>query len=234
MSFETIESHLVFVRALRPNSLVVDGGAHKGWFSRTLASRFHCRCVGFEPSPDLFQALPQLEGVTFHHAALAGVAGPVRLGSEVSAPNPMGSALTHLGSKGDAGVEVPGLNFAAMLSVVGGGPIDLLKLDIEGAEIEFLDSATDEDLARVGQITVEFHDHCGITPPAEIERLCRRLNGLGFQRLWSSWRPNTHDTLFVHRRVLPRWRYILQMYPVRFLRAVGRATRRQIFGTKPD
>lgn len=102
----------------------------------------------------------------------------------------------------------------------------MLKLDIEGAEIEFFDAA----LAGVGQITVEFHDHCGMTPPAEVARVCRRLHGPGFRGLRSPWRENTHDTLFAHRRILPGSKYLWQMYPVRYARAVGRVTRRTVLG----
>ncbi len=35
--------------------------------------------------------------------------------------------------------------------------IDLLKIDIEGAEIGMFDDCTDEELSSIGQITVEFH-----------------------------------------------------------------------------
>jgi hypothetical protein len=146
----------------------------------------------------------------------------------------LGSALTHLrsGWEGTA-TSVDGLDFASLLQSVG-GRIDLLKLDIEGAEIEFLDAAKDADLARVGQLTIEFHDHCGITPRADVVRVCNRLSELGFYRLWSSWRENTHDTLFVHRRVMPRRTYVWQMYPVRYARGIGRVLGRLVHGAPKE
>jgi FkbM family methyltransferase len=35
--------------------------------------------------------------------------------------------------------------------------VDLLKMDIEGSEIDVFEGATDEDLQRVDQFTIEFH-----------------------------------------------------------------------------
>ena len=46
--------------------------------------------------------------------------------------------------------------------------IDILKLDIEGAEFELFVSTPDDILRRIGQITVEFHDF----------KLCFRGRGL--------------------------------------------------------
>jgi hypothetical protein len=48
--------------------------------------------------------------------------------------------------------------------------IDLLKADIEGAEISMLTACPDEVLGRIAQIGIEFHDFCGITPAAEVYR----------------------------------------------------------------
>lgn len=228
MAFDTIASHLVYTSPLGPGSVVADGGAHKGWFAEAVAGRFGCRVFGFELEAGLFFALRPTDRVTYTRAALCGREGPVGIAAGVSGDHPIGTGLAHLGG-GGATETVPGLDFPALLRAVG-GRLDLLKLDIEGAEIEFLDSAPDDALAAVGQLTIEFHDHCGITPPAEVGRVCRRLRGLGFRQLWSSWRVNTHDTLFAHRRVMSGPQFAWQMYPVRYARAVGRVARRATVG----
>ena len=228
MSFDTIASHLVYSSALNSSSSVVDGGAHKGWFSTAIANRFGCKCYAYELSEELFTALHSCDRVTYLRAALCGHVGDIAIAANLTGDHPMGAGLAHLGSGQEtvAGL-VCGLDFAAILKSAG-GRVDLLKLDIEGAEIEFLDSATDEALAQVGQYTIEFHDHCGLTDPEEVQRIMSRFERLGYYRLWSSWRMNTHDMLFVNRRILTRNQYFLKMYPIRYWSAFGRMIRRQV------
>jgi len=59
--------------------------------------------------------------------------------------------------------------------------IDLLKLDVEGAEYALLDVVAPDTLMRIGQLIVEFHDHC--VPrfsPRDTRRIIRRLECAGF------------------------------------------------------
>jgi hypothetical protein len=58
--------------------------------------------------------------------------------------------------------------------------IDILKIDIEGAELELIESLDAEDLNKIKQITVEYHDWLN---PALHERTVnsiRKLVNYGF------------------------------------------------------
>ena len=61
-----------------------------------------------------------------------------------------------------------------------GRPIDICKIDIEGAEYDLLDSSPDDLLRRVRYLLMEFHDDS--KTPAVITRFAR----LGFSELTES------------------------------------------------
>jgi hypothetical protein len=80
--------------------------------------------------------------------------------------------------------------------------VDLLKMDIEGAEIEVLDSCSDDLLQSVSQMTVEFHDFNGMASLEDVSRVVRRLKGLGFLCFVMS-RATHDDVCFVNRNRCP-------------------------------
>jgi hypothetical protein len=102
----------------------------------------------------------------------------------------------------------------------------VLKIDIEGAEIEVIDSLDDDLIKRVGQWTIEFHDSIGLTSPPDVERCVERIIKLGFHELfWSRYR-NNMDVLLVNKDRFPFRRYIMEQHIVRRARAVFRFANR--------
>ncbi len=79
--------------------------------------------------------------------------------------------------------------------------VDLLKLDIEGAEFDFLKFTPDDILRKVTQISVEFHDFLPDFEDKTLVPLARkRLASLGFSCYPMSFRTNG-DVLFVNRKL---------------------------------
>ena len=56
----------------------------------------------------------------------------------------------------------------------------MVKVDIEGSEIEVLDSCSDEFLKTIAQLTLELHDFTGQVSKAQPRVLEERLRRLGF------------------------------------------------------
>jgi FkbM family methyltransferase len=199
-----VRGHHILASGLDAGSLVLDAGAHRGEFSGAILERFGCTVVALEPAPDLFAAIPERAGLVKLNRALAGGDGrrTLHLSQNPEAHSlEAGQAALEGGGKA---VEVEACSLQA-LWVELGRPADLVKLDIEGAEIEALDAAPDELLRSIGQLSVEFHDfQPGHTRGAAVERIMRRLASLGFETLPLS-RPFGHhaDTLFLNRRVQP-------------------------------
>lgn len=200
-----VHGHHVFAPALRPGAVVVDAGAHRGAFSRAMIERFDCRCFALEPVPRLFAQIAEGGALRRFLLALGGREGSVTL--HLSA-NPEANSLDpalagqHEG-RGSLTARVSTLR--GFLSTAGLAGADLLKMDIEGAEVAVFETASDEDLLALGQITVEFHDFVpGGTDPAAIDAIRGRLRRLGFRSVVLSWPASNHsDTLFLNGRRHP-------------------------------
>ena len=96
-------------------------------------------------------------------------------------------------------IKVEGLSLDEFLKMESIPQIDLLKVDIEGAEIEVFNSCSDAILRSIDQITVEFHEWVGGSSKTEVKDVVSRLQALGFF-VFKLSRANFSDVLFVHRR----------------------------------
>jgi hypothetical protein len=102
-------------------------------------------------------------------------------------------------------IEVQAVSLQEFLQIARLNHVDLIKFDIEGSEIQVLESCSDEFLRRVPQLTIEFHDFLSLsnpsrTPRAAVERAVYRLQKLGFFVV-KMWRRAYGDTLFINRRL---------------------------------
>jgi hypothetical protein len=75
--------------------------------------------------------------------------------------------------------------------------VDLLKLDIEGAELDMLEASSREDLQRISQISIEFHDFLFKNQKRRVKEAIQKLINNNFYMIRIS-RDNT-DVLFVNR-----------------------------------
>lgn len=157
---------------------VLDCGAHIGAFS-ALALSNGCTVTAVEPIPSNFALL------------------------EINAPraNLINRAITNeqfvhmyvdpdrneLHKIADEGIEVGGISLNELLA----HPVDLLKMDIEGAEYDAL--LTCRRLKWVKQITIEYHNGLG-----KLGKLCTFLDHQGFEFGWIGGQAFGH--LQVHRK----------------------------------
>ena len=137
-----------------PSPTIIDGGANVGAATIWWLARWpKARVVAFEPDPHVFEALAWnirfLGSVELHKCALSGGDSSV-FWSEGTDAGRLGSAE----EEADRVIRVPTIALSEVLDRL--GSVDLLKLDIEGAETEVLEEA-EEGLRRVGRIFVEYH-----------------------------------------------------------------------------
>src|SRR5690606_1636959 len=136
-----------------PTSWVIDCGANRGEFAAWVSCNTQARVVSFEPDPRLFGALPTLERVTHHNLAVAGSSGKLTLHL---GEHRCSSAHYREHDAADS-VEVDAVQLDVFLDDLDVGEIGLLKLDIEGAELDVVDGVDPAFWRRVRQITCEFH-----------------------------------------------------------------------------
>lgn len=177
-SIENHRGHTVLGFAADMSPLVVDCGAHKGEFAQSVVAAWRARCHSIEASPILFETLDLPTGTKGYNFAVSGEDGEITF---TISDNPEASHIGFTSRSGDAQqITVPARSLAGFFDSLGEEDIDLLKLDIEGAEIAALASLTDQHLNRIGQITVEFHDFCGYVKPEEVDAAIARLEAAGF------------------------------------------------------
>lgn len=189
--------HSFFPHLLRQSSVVVDLGGNRGEFSRQIRTRFGCDCILVEPNPALFEGVAT-DGVRKFQYAITSSDGAVALHLS---HNPEASSIRMVPERESGGtVEVPGIRLSKLLDDLNVLCVDLLKVDIEGAEIAMFDSLEDARLRQFVQISVEFHDFNGMAPRLEVERVRERMRALGFVELQMS-RQSLIDVLYVNNEV---------------------------------
>jgi FkbM family methyltransferase len=195
-----IRGHAVWTPPLGASSLVIDAGSHRGEFSAEIHRRFGCRCIAVEANPTLAAKLQVPPGGQVIHAALAAADGTANF---VFRDNPEGGSITaQAADQGNSTSTVEMVALATLMRWIGAQRLDLLKLDIEGAEFPLLEQTPDEVLSRIGQITIEFHDFIPEFKGRGLFEAARaRLECLGFLCCPMAFR--THgDVLFLNRQVI--------------------------------
>lgn len=153
---------------LRPEMTVVDAGANKGYFSLLAASRVQGggRVISYEPLPGNardIEATARANGFahwSVEEVALSSTAGSAELFSPAGADG-SGWGSLETGGAGEArSVTVPLARLDDEVRRLGVDVIDLMKMDIQGHELDALRGA--EELLRAGRIRallVEVHCH---------------------------------------------------------------------------
>jgi FkbM family methyltransferase len=174
LDFTNVLGH-TFSRALLSggNRIVIDCGANKGEFARYCAENLRARVISFEADPDLAELLPKIPGVTFENKAIVGRPGPVDIHQ---VDGLCSSARFHTAARHKV-VTVPGVTLDNLFDEHGLGSVDLLKLDIEGAELDVLEGLSVDSLSRIRQISCEFHDFLNPADRPRIRSLLKRLSG---------------------------------------------------------
>ena len=165
---------------------ILDCGSHIGLSVAWFKQRFpRARITAFEPDPQNFELLQAnvaangFGGVELLNVALAAERGTARFYGQFKAESPMASSHSL---KEDWGTQrtkswivVQTVPLADYIT----GPIDYLKLDIEGMETEVLRSIAPR-LHLVRALGLEFHG-TGSTAESDEEEILRLLRESGFE-----------------------------------------------------
>jgi len=144
--------------------LIIDAGANVGYSSVYFAQRYpHAKVFALEPERANFEMLVHntraYPAVTPLHAALWSEHIPLAIA------NPSSDAWAFQVTPAPAGeAGLLALTVTDVLAMAGTEHIDILKMDIEGAEIELFRSGYEAWLGQVRLLIMELHD--GVRPGA--------------------------------------------------------------------
>lgn len=178
-----------YIDAFSNPPVIVDLGAGKGTFSSELLRLYpNCTMILVEPDPSLVHALTTSfadnANIYVLNAAIANrLHNYTRL--YLSKDWQFNSIYKHISELGesrneDTGIDVQAITLKDLYSRFDIKSIDLLKMDIEGAEFEVFDSFSTEDFERICQISVEFHDFADSSFRKRTELCIRLLKHLGY------------------------------------------------------
>jgi FkbM family methyltransferase len=178
-------------------STVVDVGLGEDIsFSQSLIQAHGCSVHGFDPTPKAIDFVEKQNQKNFflHKFGLGGTSRTERFFLPNRASNVSGSiALAeHLGAQ-EISVEL--LALGALLKRIEAESISLLKIDIEGAEYEFIDSTDFEQLSsRIDVLCIEFHHRWPRFGAVATRKAVKTLERAGFSCIWRATASNEEFT----------------------------------------
>lgn len=201
---DRIEGHTFYAGDLNPDPVVLDLGAHRGQFARQMRARYSGTYYLVEANPTLADALRHEGQFPVWNCAVAATDGRIALNV---AQNDKGSSILTLPTKSvndcvlQETIQVQSRALDSLTREMDPARIDLLKMDIEGAEVVALAGLSDETLGKVGQISVEFHSArvFGFDLRRDVEAVIRSLKRRGFWCFDFSHHARC-DVLFVNSR----------------------------------
>ena len=174
---------------LSADSTVLDVGGYEGQWTSDIVAMYGCRVHVFEPIPEFAARIERRFArnplVTVHPVGLSA-----RDGAAVASV--AGDASSHLRS-GDGSVEIQLRAAKAMIDELGIEQMDLVKINIEGAEYDLLEHIVAVGLiSRIRDLQVQFHTFVP-DPVARMQAARRSLQATHhptyqYDFLWENWR----------------------------------------------
>jgi FkbM family methyltransferase len=196
-STERICNHTFLPRLINPDSIVLDLGANRGEFSHGIIERFRCRVVSAEPIRELCDQIRSHPLLEVHAIAIGGRNQNVAM-NIFSGRCECASVLEPVTTKESPMTRsIPMISLAEFRRLALADRVDLLKVDIEGAEIDLFSACDDDELRRVVQITVEFHDFVYRDLHDSVLQIRSRMADIGFWVVPFSL--DNSDVLFINR-----------------------------------
>jgi len=155
-------------------------------FERALTEAFHTEVHAFDPTPSVASWMRDQEAPAdfhFHPWALAGRDETLTLYPRVrgdgATSGDMYTLVPEAASVSD-GIAVEAKRLSTVIKDLGHDAIDVLKMDVEGAEYEALSDLLESEIYPT-QILVEFHHRFATIGKERTREMVRRLRRVGYR-----------------------------------------------------
>jgi FkbM family methyltransferase len=162
---------------IRPDSFVVDIGAHRGTFVGFSAQKTRGKIIAIEPDAENFKALQefikknQIKNVDLLNCAIGPSDGKIMVYRSVSSRHTTTGFDQVTGEKLSDVMEVPSMKLSTLLAPY--SQVDFLKMDCEGAEYEIIENADIDTLKKIKALSMEAHNI--ESQAADFYSLCSKL-----------------------------------------------------------
>lgn len=200
-----IKEHTVLQHFLVDRELtVIDLGACLGEFTNELESYYPIKkAILVEPSITNYNKIqPRQNYVLLNKIASSVTDQTVTFTEDVDSPYNGSVVFNYFNNAKEYTIKTTSLRSLIEL-MNSDDDIDILKIDIEGAEYDILLNASDVDLMKFRQITVEFHDFVDGRFKVDNKAVEARLRSLGFDviKKGTDYKEGSdyYDTLFYRK-----------------------------------
>jgi FkbM family methyltransferase len=189
----------VLKNSLKSDSIVYSFGiGEDASFDLSLIETHSCIVHGFDPTPKSMQWVKQnINNPNFilHPWALGPEDGTLELWLPDN-PEHVSASLQQAENRSQKSFQAPCRSLQSIMDKLGHEHVDVLKMDIEGAEYGVIRSIAEKDgFSSVGQLLVEFHHNMKGFQIVQTTETLRCLGSVGFKIAWVS--DIGHEVLFV-------------------------------------
>lgn len=155
LGFREILTHWIYEKTLNDSSWIIDLGANLGHFTTEILNRGKYNIIQVEANPILYNKLSK-EHLKYN-VAISNYNGSCKF--YISANNEASSIFSDFQNHWPANEskEVQCITISSFLAQLDVGVFDLIKVDIEGAEIQLIEDFCKNETKLVKQISFEFH-----------------------------------------------------------------------------
>jgi FkbM family methyltransferase len=197
-ALETFSGHTLSAALRDPGGIIVDLGCNKGDFAAMVLGRFDCRYHAREANPAMVALATKRLGIPVEYLAVTGSEGEIDF--HLSGNSEASSVFSSIAGGGSGSIRVPSTTLKAWVIDRGIESVSVLKIDIEGAEHDVIDS-WDGSTPRPVQWAVEFHDFIDPSQRPRVLESIAKLKALGYEFINPTW-PDHIDCLFVDKSAL--------------------------------
>lgn len=176
---QEIKEHTFFDNYLRKEINVVDLGACRGEFVDEINNLYNIKkAILVEANPTNFSQLKDFPNYISYNKAISSENGNIiEFYEDPSSPYNGSKDFNYFNGIKH---QIETINLETLCNDNNIDFIDILKIDVEGAEYEVLENLPDSFFNKIGQITVEFHDFVDPELKPRTLQIVERIKSLGF------------------------------------------------------
>jgi FkbM family methyltransferase len=193
LPFANICEHTFFTSGLNAGSVIIDAGSNNGNFSRGCMDLFGCVPYALEANPE---SAARIIGPRVFPYALGAKSTEFEF---FIGPNSEACSMFRI-PEHTTSITVKAVSLKDFLHEQHLKRVDLLKVDIEGAELDVLSGLASMD--NIVQASVEFHDFMFPDQAQKVDTVIAHMTALGFD-CYNFTSPIREDVLFVNPQLLP-------------------------------
>jgi FkbM family methyltransferase len=205
-----LSDHSVDIDMLYDKSIVFDVGSYQGDFVRDLLKYYSCYVYMYEPNvrqKTIESKYGNIDKINIIYKAISSEEGikKLYLGNKAGPGWTKQTGSSFYSSKdytGDKYLNVPCVTLEKELDKHNIKTLDLLKLDVEGEELNIIENINTDVLKRINQMTIEFHSHSNIDGYTEdrVEKCREKIKDAGFKEVVKS----NLDNLYIKEELYDR------------------------------